>query len=127
MTCGKVMSYEDVDAERVDPSMAEGEVTIRWLISDKDGAKTFYMRLFEMPPKARIKPHFHPWEHEIFILKGSGKLRIGKTWHDVHDEMFIYIPPNVEHEYEAGGDGLSFLCLIPAKPTAEKIKKPLEC
>ncbi len=127
MVCGKVISYKEVVAERVDPSMAEGDVTIRWLIAEKDGAKTFYMRLFEMSPKTRIKPHFHPWEHEIFILRGYGRLRIGKTWHSVKGEMFVYIPPNVEHEYEAGDEGLAFLCLIPAKPTAEKVERPVEC
>ena len=127
MACGKVMNYRDVKAEDVGPDMAEGHVTIRWLIAEKDGARTFYMRLFEMSPRAKIKAHFHPWEHEIFILKGSGRLRIGKTWHEVKSEMFVFIPPNVEHEYEADEEGLTFLCLIPAKPTAEKVEKPIEC
>ncbi len=127
MVCGKAMNYRDVKAENVGPDMAEGHVTIRWLIAEKDGAKTFYMRLFEMSPKTRIKPHFHPWEHEIFILKGSGKLRIGKTWYNVKPDMFIFIPPNVEHAYEASDEGLMFLCLIPAKPTVEKTDKPIEC
>lgn len=75
-TCGKVVRYTDVEATPVPKELATG-TRIRWLIASGDGARNFYMRLFEMEPGAHIKPHFHPWEHEIFILEGGGKIRIG--------------------------------------------------
>ncbi|MCE4619944.1 MAG: cupin domain-containing protein, partial [Desulfurococcales archaeon] len=73
MPCGeKVTHYTSVPEEPVPEEMATG-TTIRWLISDKDGASNFYMRMFRMEPGAHIKAHFHPWEHEIYVLEGSGR------------------------------------------------------
>lgn len=126
MACGKVVRVEDVKAEPVPESMASN-TTIRWLIGEDDNPPTFYMRLFEMAPNAHINAHFHPWEHEIYILEGSGRVRIGNRFYDVSRDVVVYIPPNVEHEYWAGGMGLKFLCVIPKEPTAPRLEKPVKC
>lgn len=125
--CGeKVAHYSSVVEKKVPEEMASGTY-IRWLVASEDGAKNYYMRLFRMEPGAHIKPHFHPWEHEIYILSGKGSIRIGPTTYTVGEGYFLYIPPNVEHEYRAGPEGMSFLCIIPSGPTAEKTDKPIEC
>jgi len=127
MSCGeKVSHYTRIKEEQVSEEMATG-TTIRWLISEQDGAKNFYMRMFYMRPNAHIKSHFHPWEHEIFILEGKGKVRIGSNTYDVSEGYIVYIPPNVEHEYWSGDEGLRFLCIIPSSPTVEKTSKPIKC
>lgn len=126
MACGKVVRVEDVEAQAVPESMASG-TRIRWIIGEPDNPPTFYMRLFEMEPGAHIKPHFHPWEHEIFILDGSGRLRIGGETYEVSGGTAVYIPPNVEHEYWAGREGMRFLCMIPKSPTAPKVEEPVRC
>ena len=127
MGCGeKVAHYTEVPEERVPESMATGTY-IRWLIAEGDGARSFYMRLFRMEPGAHIRAHFHPWEHEIFVLRGSGRVRIGSTTYSVREGSFLYIPPNAEHEYWSGGEGLWFLCVIPSRPTAEERSEPIEC
>ncbi len=127
MSCGeKVAHYTSITESPVSEDMATG-TTIRWLIADADGAKTFYMRMFKMEANGHIKAHYHPWEHEIFILEGSGRLRIGSRTYNVYSGMVVYIPPNVDHEYWAGEEGMRFLCMIPAKPTVEKTDKPVEC
>jgi len=117
---------ETFDAEPLPESMAEG-TRIRWLIGEKDSPPTFYMRLFEMGPSGHIKAHFHPWEHEIFVLEGSGEVRIGSRKYRVEAGTAIYIPPNVEHEYWAGGEGMRFLCIIPKGETAPRLEEPLSC
>jgi len=122
----KVVHFSQVEEEKVPEDMATG-TTIRWLISEKDGARNYYMRLFTMAPGGHIRGHFHPWEHEIFVLEGSGRVRIGSKTYDVGEGYAIYIPPNVEHEYWAGQEGMKFLCIIPAGPTAEKVEEPVEC
>lgn len=126
VVCGKVIKYSEVEATPVPREMATG-TTIRWLISNEDGAKHFYMRLFEMEPGAHIKPHYHPWEHEIFILEGGGEVRIGERVFKVEAGHVVFIPPNVEHEYKAGESGMKFLCMIPAAPTAEEVAEPIAC
>ncbi len=123
--CGEIVGrVGNVEEKPVPSEMAEGGVTIRWLIGPGEGFN-FYMRVFRMPPGSHIKGHSHPWEHEILILEGSGRVRIGSKTYEVSKDTFLYIPPNVEHEYWAGEGGMRFLCIIPSGPTAKEEK--VEC
>ncbi len=45
--------------------------SVRWLITEKDGAEHFAMRLFEMNPGGQSPHHSHEWEHEVFVLEGE--------------------------------------------------------
>jgi len=123
--CGeKVGHYTDIIEENVQPDMASG-TTIRWLIRKEDGAPTFAMRLFKVSRGGHINAHKHPWEHEIFVLRGRGKVRIGSREYAVQQGYFLYIPPNIEHEYwNTGGEELEFICVIPHSPTVpeEEVK-----
>ena len=121
--CGEKVGFlDDVAPEALPPEMGR-KAFIRWLISSRDGAPTFSMRFFEVGVGGSIHPHHHPWEHEIFVLSGEGRIRIGSTWYRVSGGMFIYIPPNVEHEYvNTGGEALKFLCLIPNEATAPRAR-----
>jgi len=85
---------------------------IKWLISPKDGAPTFTMRLIRIEASGEIPEHSHPWEHEIFILKGSGKIRVNETIYNVSEGNAVLIPPDAPHEYHADTEML-FICLIP--------------
>ena len=124
--CGeKVGPAKDVEAEDVVIAGQKLEgVKIRWLIKDSDGAKAFAMRYFTLDPNAHIPAHKHPYEHEIYIVKGSARIRIeGKTY-EVKEGYFLFIPPNAEHEYWAGSSGVEFLCLIPLKNTVDEKYNP---
>ena len=115
----KIGRWDEVEAKPVEPEMA-ARTTIRVLISDLDGAPTFIMRLFEIEPGGYIRAHKHPWEHEIFVLSGTGEIRIGNSVYRVSEGYFIYIPPNVEHEYwNRSNTVFRFLCLIPMRPSVE--------
>jgi quercetin dioxygenase-like cupin family protein len=124
--CGeKVGHYTDVIEENVPSEMASG-TTIRWLVRKEDGAPTFAMRLFKVAPGGHINAHRHPWEHEIYVVRGKGRVRIGSANYTVNEGFFIYIPPNVEHEYwNTGDDDLLFICVIPHGPTVPEEK--VEC
>ncbi len=118
-TYGEVVKhYTEVNEEVVPPEFGEG-VTIRWLIREEDGAKSFAMRYFRMKPGGKIKPHTHPWEHEIFVLKGKVRVMVGGREYVVSSGYFIYIPPNVMHGFSNEWDeDAEFLCMIPIRPTA---------
>ncbi len=124
-TCVKVGRALDVKPEPVEMGgkVLKG-VTIRWLIREVDGAKAFAMRLFEMEPNTVIPRHKHPWEHEIFVLSGSMTVTIEGKDYPVEEGHFLFIPPNAEHEYRAGPNGVRFLCMIPLKPTVPEDYKP---
>lgn len=85
---------------------------IKWIFSPRDGAPTFAMRLVRLEAGGIIPEHSHPWEHEIFILKGSGRIRVGESTYDVSEGNAVLIPPNLPHEYRAKTEML-FLCMIP--------------
>ncbi|MDP2945130.1 MAG: hypothetical protein Q8N86_02100 [Atribacterota bacterium] len=62
----KIVDYKEVKAEAVDFEDVK-DVKVRWLISDKDNAPNFAMRLFEVGPGGHSPLHTHNWEHELFI------------------------------------------------------------
>jgi quercetin dioxygenase-like cupin family protein len=69
----KVVHAEQLASEPVREPGAKG-ASIRRLIDTPDGADRFVMSLFELAPKGSTPPHYHDWEHEIFVL--SGKLQL---------------------------------------------------
>jgi len=94
-----VKHVEDVEGEK----MGEG-VLMRWVISDKDGAENFYMRVIDAEPGAEGPPlHQHAYEHEMYILEGQGVLvgEEGETPYKRGDVIFI--PPNEKHQLKHKG------------------------
>ena len=109
----KVVYPHEVEAAEVKEEGAE-KAWIRWLISKEDGAPNFSMRFFEIEPGGRTPLHEHPWEHEVFILSGEGKVILGDEEKIVGPQAAIYIPPNLRHSFiNVGREKLSLLCLIP--------------
>ncbi len=102
-------------AEEVSPEVVREGINIRWLITKKDGAPNFAMRIIELAPGVVFQPHNHPYEHEIYVLQGvgyvtdptgdAGKMKPGK---------FLFVPPDELHGYRNTGDvTLKFICIIP--------------
>jgi quercetin dioxygenase-like cupin family protein len=104
--------FADVPAETVEEG-AEG-VTIRWVITEADGAPNFAMRHFTLAPGGHTPHHSHGWEHEVFVLGGHGKVGGPRGETTIVPGTVILIPPHEEHHFVNDGDGLlTFLCLVP--------------
>lgn len=98
------------------PVTMEGakDSTIRELITDRDGAPNFAMRLFEISPGGHTPRHSHPHEHELYVLEGSGELRGGDEPRPLKAGDSIFVPGGVEHQFcNTAADTLKMLCLIP--------------
>ena len=117
----KVGYYKNINEEMIKSELAE-KTWIRWLVRNEDGAPTFSLRYFRINPSGHINSHSHPWEHEIFILKGKGIVRIGEKKYSVIKNYFLYIPPCIEHEYWSRDEELEFLCVIPNSPSVGECK-----
>jgi len=110
----KHVNVKDVPAETVEEG-AVG-VKIRWVIDENDGAERFVMRHFELAPGGFSPRHDHEWEHEVFIVKGTG-IVTGKDG----DEAFrpgdvIFLPGGEQHQLRnTGSEPVEFICLIPAR------------
>lgn len=121
----KVVHYTDVLLEDVDVEGAKG-AKIRWLISQKDGAPTFAMRMFEVEPGGNTPYHQHDWEHEMYCLSGKGEVVTERGNIPFSDNDVMYIDPGMMHAFKNVGDGtLKFLCLVPnEKPKVKKNVNP---
>ena len=106
---------DDVKREEVKMEGTSGTY-IQWLISKEQGAENYAMRLFTLKPGGRIARHQHPWEHEIYILSGTGIIGAGEEEVRVREGNFLYVPPDVPHWYvNDGEEDMKFLCIIPMK------------
>ncbi len=109
----KVCHYSEV------PAMVFGDeapgVTIRWLIDEEnDRAPHYALRLIEVAPGGHTPFHAHPFEHENYVIAGSGRLRIGETRHEVGPGSVMLVPAGEDHNFEnTGSEPFRFLCGIP--------------
>jgi len=108
----KIQHFTDVQAEQVEGVPG---VTVRWVISENDGAPYFAMRVFEVEPDRASPFHTHWNEHEVFVLSGQGALR------DENDKKIAlshgsvaFVPGGEKHQFiNTGQDVLRFICLVP--------------
>ena len=108
-----IRKYQDVNLEAVEEEGAKG-VKVRWVISEKDGAPNFAMRVFEVEAGGFTPYHTHQWEHEVFIKDGQGiVVSEGKEFPFKPGDV-IFIPPDEHHQFKnTSTEKLEFLCLVP--------------
>ncbi|MBW6514052.1 MAG: cupin domain-containing protein [Candidatus Syntrophosphaera sp.] len=116
------------DQAKLEPVNAEGAAgtKIRWLVAQKDGAPNFALRMFEVEPQGHTPFHIHDWEHEVYVLEGTGVLQTerGDLPFAAHDA--IYVDPGLKHAFKNTGTGImKFLCIIPhEQPQPKKTVNP---
>jgi len=108
----KHVHYSKVVKEPVELEGAKG-VSVRWVINEADGAKNFAMRVFDVDANGCTPYHEHDWEHEVFILSGDGLVSVEGQDTPLVPGDVIFIPGGEKHNFKAGSEGLTFICLIP--------------
>lgn len=105
----KVQSYRDVKGINA----AQG-VTMRIVAGTAEKAPTFVMRVFEIEPGWATPHHSHPWEHEMFIVKGQGVLKSGNTEKPLKEGDAVMVLPNEQHGvFNTGKNLLMMICIVP--------------
>jgi quercetin dioxygenase-like cupin family protein len=92
----KHIHYLDQEPEKVETDGAKGAI-IRHVITDKDGAPNFNMRVLSIEPGGKSPNHNHPWEHEFFVLSGRGIAEVDDKEVNLKQGDVVYVPPNVQH------------------------------
>ena len=111
----KHVHYTEVELE-TPAEQGLKDVKLRWLVSKKDGAENFAMRLFEIQPGGYTPLHQHDWEHEVFVLEGNGITKNKKSEEPFKQGDVFFVPPIEWHQFvNTGKEPLKFLCLIPYK------------
>jgi quercetin dioxygenase-like cupin family protein len=113
-----IKHYEDVPAVPVAMEGAE-DVLIREVVTARDGAPTFAMRIFDVRPGGHTPLHDHEYEHEVFVIEGEGEVAEGKRISSLHGGSVVFIRPGTPHQFRNTGAGvLRFICMIPIKGPA---------
>ena len=109
----QIKTAEQVAAREVEMDGA-ADVTMRMLIGPEDNAPTFNMRMFELAPGGHTPRHVHDWEHEVYILTGSGAVYADGAENPIGPGQCLFVPANEEHQFLNTADGpMTFLCLVP--------------
>lgn len=112
------VGYDQVSAMNVEEAGAKG-VTIRVVISEREGADNFVMRVFTVEPGGHTPLHTHKWEHEVFILKGGGAVVENGEDVPIKAGDVIFVPGEEEHQFKnVGNEEMQFICLIPVMKVA---------
>jgi quercetin dioxygenase-like cupin family protein len=87
--------------------------TLRWLLTEKQGAAHFAMRLVTLEPQGVIALHTHPFEHEIFVIRGHGAIIREDGRVPVGPGSFLFVPGDEPHGFETTGEEpLELVCCI---------------
>lgn len=95
--------------------VTSGQGTTMQVLISADEAPNFAFRKFVMAPHGGMPKHTNLIEHEQYVLHGSGIIEIGDQTFEVTAGDAVFIPGNVPHSYQAGKDGLEFICVVPNK------------
>ncbi len=123
----KVNHYEQVESQVVEMEGASG-CKVRWLVGEKDGAPNFAMRQFTVSPGGYTPKHSHPYEHEVFVLEGSGVVLEGNHEHPLAAGDVVFVKPDEIHQFRNTSDApFKFLCLVPNDATKKQVTVAPEC
>jgi len=86
---------------------------MRPVITKDDGAPGFAMRVFTLQPEGHTPYHSHAWEHEVYILDGTGVVRSADGERRVRAGDAVFVAPHELHQFRAGAAGLRFICCAP--------------
>ena len=88
----------------------------RVAIGPKQGAPTFVMRVFDIPPGTSTPFHSHDWEHEVFVLAGEGAVVGDEGETPLKAEDVIFVPAGEKHYFtNRGQDIFRFICVVPLR------------
>jgi quercetin dioxygenase-like cupin family protein len=117
-----MVKYLVKKASEVEEMDLEGGGKIRWLITHRDGADKFSMRLILIPKGKNSPDHEHDYEHEMFIIEGEGEAILDNKRIQVGKDSFLFIPGGVHHTIKAISN-LKLICMIPTSAAIKILGK----
>ena len=111
-----MIPMKKVNQESVEGSSPEGTkgVAFKQLVAEEMGAPNFYMRLFDVAPGGNTPKHSHDWEHEVYVVKGSGKIVLEDTQEPLSEGDAVLVMPNELHQFvNDGASPMRMICVIP--------------
>ena len=107
-----IRNIDEVEDQPVTMAGAE-RVRMALMVGRGDGAPNFALRSFRVEAGGHSPRHAHDYEHEVFIVDGSGEVLLDGEYRSIRAGDVVYVPADEEHQFRAGASGLRFLCLVP--------------
>lgn len=114
------MIHRKAEETKPSPIASQDAIGVRYarLIGLEHGAPNVVLRHFEVEAGGHTPRHAHPWEHEVYILAGSGTLRTDGAETALSPGDSVLVLPNEVHQFAAGPEGIGFLCIVPPEGDA---------
>ncbi len=115
---GVIRNLRDTPRKPVDMAGVQG-VTMAVMVGREHGAPNFALRQFVLEPGGHSPRHSHDYEHEVYLVEGSGTVLLNGTENPIKSGDVVFVPADHEHQFkgaEAGAGargGMTFLCLVP--------------
>ncbi|MFB0547143.1 MAG: cupin domain-containing protein [Anaerolineae bacterium] len=107
----QVHHFQEIESQETE--YGEG-VTVRWVIGEDHGAPHFAMRIFDVQPGQATGFHSHWWEHEVFVLAGTGSVKTKDKQQPIREGTVVFVPGGMDHQFiNEGDDLLRFICCVP--------------
>jgi quercetin dioxygenase-like cupin family protein len=111
-------SKRDYRWEAVEPQIINTEevqgILKHVLVGPQDGAPTFIMRYFQVPPGEQTFFHIHDHEHGMLILHGQAQIQIKNELSNLSPLDAIFVSGGDLHRViNTGEEPLGFICVIP--------------
>ena len=103
--------------EKIEITDLEGaeKVEKEVLLGSDEGVENFAMRRFTLDKGGHTPYHSHDWEHEVYVLKGEGKIKTKDGDKKLSRDDAVYVPSGEKHQFVSGNEGMTFLCLVPKR------------
>ena len=119
------INIDEIPERSINKNYMEG-VSIRYLIVEEFGAPNFEMRYFELQKGAKTSFDKHAYEHEVFVLRGKGRLVVNGKDYYLRLNDAVLIEPWEEHQlFQDGDEPFGFLCIVPNGVSKSKFEVPL--
>ncbi len=107
-----IRNIDDVEGAPVVMDGVKG-VKMAVMVGREHGAPNFALRQFRVEPHGHAPFHSHDYEHEVFVVGGSGTVYLDGAERPIRPGDVVYVPADEQHQFKAGPEGLRFLCLVP--------------
>ena len=72
----------------------------------------FVLRVFTVKPGGHTPRHRHPFEHEVYVLAGSGRVEGDREFEMAPGDAF-FVPADDLHCFvNSGAEDLKFICVV---------------
>jgi quercetin dioxygenase-like cupin family protein len=94
---------------------------IYWMLTSEIGAPSFELRYIEIPPGGKSSYGKHAHEHEVFIVRGEGKIKGQYPEKQLLPGTAVFVPGNEEHQWvnARADEPFGFICVVPKGAEAE--------